>query len=216
MMNRSKKFNILTATGVTLQAVVLAAVFMLAAAGPALAHKFIATGWVEGDAMALEAAFGNGDLAQNAKVLVFDDAGNQLLATTTDENGECSFKIHQKSALTIKLDAGMGHQATVLIPLEDVAAAFPDENAPAAASTPQPTAAADVEPAAGQIATGLSSREIQVVVEKALDKKLRPIIRKLSEKEHSGQDPRNIAAGIGYIFGLVGIGAYFNNRRKQS
>ena len=213
MMNRSKE---LKTTGFKLRAVALAAVFMLAAAGPALAHKFIATGWVEGDSVALEAAFGNGDLAQNAEVLVFDDAGNQLLASTTDENGESSFKIPQKSALTIKLNAGMGHQATVLIPLEDVAAAFPDDNAPAAASASQPTATADAEPAAGQIATGLSSQEIQVVVEKALDKKLRPIIRKLSEKEPSGQDPRNIAAGIGYIFGLVGIGAYFNNRRKKS
>ncbi|WP_319523266.1 hypothetical protein [uncultured Desulfosarcina sp.] len=216
MMNGSKEFNVLTTIGFTLGAVVLATLFMLSAAGPALAHKFIATGWVEGDAVALEAAFGNGDLAQNANVLVYDDAGNQLLATTTDENGECSFKIPKKSALTIKLDAGMGHQAKVLIPLEDVAAAFPDDNAPAAASAPQPTATADAEPDAGQIAQGLSAEEIQLVVEKALDKKLRPIIRKLSEKEPSGQDPRNIAAGIGYILGLVGIGAYFNNRRKKS
>jgi nickel transport protein len=216
MMNGSKEFNVLNATGFTLRAVALAAVFMLAAVGPALAHKFIATGWVEGDSVALEAAFGNGDLAQNAEVIVFDDTGNQLLATTTDDNGECYFTIPKKSALSIKLNAGMGHQATVLIPLEDVAAAFPDDNAPAAASAPQPAATADAEPAAGQIAQGLSSQEIQVVVEKALDKKLRPIIRKLSEKEPSGQDPRNIAAGIGYIFGLVGIGAYFNNRRKKS
>ena len=190
--------------------ILLAAIFIITAAGPVLAHKFIASGWVEGDSVAIEAAFGNGDIASNAEVTVFDDSGSQLLTTATDENGECSFKIPKKCALTVKLNAGMGHQATILVPLEDVVAAFPDDGTPAAAPASQQTATT-AAPAAD-----VSAEEIQAVVEKALDKKLRPIIRKLSEKEHAGQDPRNIAAGIGYIFGLVGVAAYVSSRRKKS
>ncbi len=215
-MNNGKVFNSSKTIGCFAWTIFMAAFFTLTAATPALAHKFIASAWVEGDSVAIEAAFGNGDIASDAEVVVFDDAGSQLLTTTTDESGECSFKIPKKCALTIKLNAGMGHQAKILIPLEDVAAAFPDDDAPAAASASQQTAAAEAPTADGQVAAGLSAQEIQAVVEKALDKKLRPIIRKLSEKEHSGQDPRNIAAGIGYIFGLVGVAAYVNSRRKRT
>jgi nickel transport protein len=215
MMNRSKDTNKFKAIAFTLRAIVLAVVFMFTAFGPALAHKFIATGWVEGDSVALEAAFGNGDLAQNAEVLVFDEAGTQLLAATTDENGECSFKIPQKSALSIKLNAGMGHQATVLIPLEDVAAALPDDDAPTAAAASQ-TPTNGTAPATAQALSGLSTQEIQAIMEKSLDKKLRPIVRKLSATENTGTAAKDIAGGIGYIFGLVGVGTYFNYRRKKA
>lgn len=189
--------------------------FMLAAAGPALAHMFLASGWVEGDTVVLETGFGNGDRAHNAKVLVFDDTGNQLLSTTTDDEGTCSFKIPKKSALTIKVNAGMGHQAEVVIPIEEVAAAFSGGDAPAAAAALPPTETASATPTDAQRVSGLSAQDIQAIVEKSLDNKLGPIVRKLSVKEHTGPNVKDIAGGIGYIFGLVGIGTYFNYRRKK-
>ncbi|BBO89663.1 hypothetical protein DSCOOX_28430 [Desulfosarcina ovata subsp. ovata] len=64
--------------------------------------------------------------------------------------------------------------------------------------------------------SGLSAQEIQAIVEKSLDNKLRRIIRKLSVKENTGSNVKDIAGGIGYIFVLVGIGTYFNYRRKKA
>ena len=190
--------------------------FMLAAAGPALAHKFLASGWVEEDSIFIESAFGNGDLPHNAEVLVFDEAGKQLLSTTTDDEGTCSFKIPQKSALTVKINAGMGHQADVLIPLEEVAAAFSGEDAPAAAAALPSTQTTKSATADAQMVSGLSAQQIQAIVEKSLDKKLHPIVRKLSVKENTGPTVKDIIGGVGYIFGLVGIGTYFNYRRKKA
>lgn len=190
--------------------------FLLAAAGPALAHMFLASGWVEGDTVVLETGFGNGDRAHNAKVLVFDDAGNEILSTTTDDEGTCSFKVPKKSALTIKVNAGMGHQAEVIIPLEEVAAGLSAEQTPAAEAAFAPTDTDSATQSDVQGISSLSAQEIQTIVEKSLDKKLRPIVRKLSVKENTGPNVKDMIGGIGYIFGLVGIGAYFNYRHKKA
>ncbi|BBO89650.1 hypothetical protein [Desulfosarcina ovata] len=214
-MKRNKKKVLHQANRCLIRTVLPTIIFILAATGPALAHKFLASGWVEGDTVVLEAAFGNGDIPHNAEVLVLDDAGTLLLSTTTDDEGICSFTIPQKSALHIKVKAGMGHQAKILIPLEEVAAAFPAKDTPAASAALPSTEADRTAPADSQMVSGLSAQGIQAIVEKSLDNKLRPIIRKLSVKENTGPNVKDIAGGIGYIFGLVGIGTYFNYRRRK-
>jgi nickel transport protein len=185
-------------------------------AGSARAHKFFASAWVEGDEVYLEAAFGDGSLAHNAEVLVFDDKQNQLLAATTNENGEFSFKIPQQTALTIRVKAGMGHQDEVVIPLEEIQAAFAG-GFPTAAAPPS-TAAGDAgQPAAAPAGvSGITAAELQQIIDASLDKKLRPIVRKLATEDEGGPAFKDIAGGIGYIFGLVGVGAYFNYRRKRA
>lgn len=182
--------------------------------GPARAHKFFTSAWVEGDQIYLEAAFGDGSMAHNAEVIVFDDKDNRLMTAATDEQGELSFKIPRKTALTIRVKAGMGHQDEVVIPLEEVAAAFTDV-APAADA---PASAADggtAQPAAAvQGVSGITAAELQRIVDKSLEKNLRPIVRKLATSDGGGADVQDIAGGIGYILGLVGLGTYFNYRRK--
>jgi nickel transport protein len=57
--------------------------------------------------------------------------------------------------------------------------------------------------------------EVQRIVEKAVEKQLRPVLRLLAEaRQEEGPDMNDIFGGIGYIIGLVGIGAYFNARSK--
>jgi len=67
----------------------------------------------------------------------------------------------------------------------------------------------------GPIAVGLSKEEVQKIVEDSLDKKLRPIVRMMTESKNTKPSLTEIIGGIGYIFGLMGIALYFKNRGKK-
>ena len=58
--------------------------------------------------------------------------------------------------------------------------------------------------------------EIRQVVEKSLDQKLKPVLNILVESQQSGPTLRDILGGIGYILGLMGLGAYIHFRRKTA
>ena len=64
----------------------------------------------------------------------------------------------------------------------------------------------------------ISPIDIQDAVEKALDKKLKPILSRLAEDRQRASETKfnDIIGGIGYILGLVGVGAYFNYRKKKT
>jgi nickel transport protein len=62
----------------------------------------------------------------------------------------------------------------------------------------------------------VSPGEIQIAVEKALEKKTKPIMKILAESCDQGPSVTDILGGIGYILGLVGIGTYFHYRRRSA
>jgi nickel transport protein len=189
---------------------VIACCLALIPAGSVWAHKFLVTAWVEGNRVYVESAFGDGSLPDGAEVVVYDDTGQRLLNGRTDAGGGFSFTIPRKTALTVVVNAGMGHQAEEVIPVEDL----PGE--PVSGATGQAEAVAGPEGEQAAAVVGLTAAELQTVIEEALDNKLRPIVRKLAAKEEPGSPPlHDILGGIGYIVGLVGAGAYFHYRRKQ-
>jgi len=67
-----------------------------------------------------------------------------------------------------------------------------------------------------ELSPGLNSNEIEQAVEKALDKKLKPVIKMLRESTNHGPTISEILGGIGYILGLMGVGAYFHYRRRKN
>ncbi len=213
------KLNTLLPLTKIFHTITLGVLFTLFSIGQASAHKFFVTAWVEGDRVYLEAAFGDGSLAHNAEVIVSDEAGTVLLESNTNDQGEFSYKIEQKKPLKIKVKAGMGHQAEALIPLEEIELAFADEAGPEPVNNESVASQATATQSTPAVAAvpGLSRQEIQQIVEGALDKKLRPLIRKLATSENAEKPKlKDILGGIGYIFGLVGVGTYFHCRRKQS
>lgn len=184
----------------------------------AFAHKFIMSTWVEDDSVFIEAGFSDGSSAKQAEIVVFDNAsGEKLLDGKTNNTGEFSFKIPKNTELKIKGNAGMGHQGEEIIPQEDVADAFPDAGSPVAQENAEQAASdstAESAPTSGDV-SGVSKEEIGKIVEKAVDKKLRPLIRQLATMENREKPSiKDILGGVGYIIGLMGMGAYFNYRRK--
>ena len=56
-------------------------------------------------------------------------------------------------------------------------------------------------------------QDLEKIVEKVLDQKLKLINRMLAEIQQPAPSFRDIFGGIGYILGLVGVAASFRNRR---
>ncbi len=181
----------------------LTAIILIGSHVPALAHKVMIFAWVEEDTVFTESKFSGGKKAINAPVVIFDKDGKKLLEGKTDNKGEFSFKIPKVSDLRIVLNAAMGHKAEWTVTESEIREA--------GAIVEKKKAA---EPS-GPIAVGLSKKEVQKIVEDSLDKKLRPIVRMITESKNKGPSLTEIIGGIGYIFGLMGIALYFINRGKK-
>jgi nickel transport protein len=159
--------------------------------------------WVEGDTIFTESKFSGGKKAIHAPVVIFDKDGKKLLEGKTDNKGEFSFKIPKLTDLKIVLNAGMGHKAEWTVPESEIREAGAILEKKSAVET------------SGPIAVGLSKEEVRKIVEDSLDKKLRPILRMISESRNTKPSLTEIIGGIGYIFGLMGIALYFKNRGKK-
>ena len=181
----------------------LTAIILIWSHGPALAHKVTIFAWVEGDTVFTESKFSGGKKAVNAPVEIYDKDGKKLLEGKTDNKGEFSFKIPKITDLRVVLIAAMGHKAEWMISEKEIREANPVVKNTSAA-----------EPS-GTISVGLSKEEIQKVVEDSLDKKLRPIVRMMTESKNAKPSITEIIGGIGYIFGLFGVVLFFKNRTKK-
>ena len=180
--------------------------------GSASAHKVMIFAWVEGGTVYTESKFSGGKRVKKGDVMVYDLKGNRLLKGKTSEQGEFSFKIPEKTAMKIVLLAGMGHRAEWTVPLEEIQGIASETSELA---TNQSTIAKKPDKQTQSVSvTNLSPDDIQLAFEKALDKKLNPVMKKLAETQEHGPTVKDILGGIGYILGLVGVASYFHYRRK--
>ena len=189
-------------------AVVLGVSFFLP--GDAGAHRVNLFAWVEGDTVLVECKYPDGREVYEGVIRVLDSAGKELLNGKTNTKGEFSFKAPKQDDLTIVLEAGMGHRADWPLSKQDLAPA--GESAVPSAPAPKTEAPS---PAAKESAPGAASplpAGIDQAIEKALDKKLAPVMRMLAEMREQKVRLTDVLGGIGYIIGLVGVAAYFKRK----
>ena len=188
-------------------------IVIIGISSPAIAHKTTIFAWVEGDKVYTESKFIGGRKAKQATVEVYDAEGNKLLEGKTDAKGEFSFKLPKKAELKVVLLAGTGHRGEWIIPLEEIEGGETMPDRP-----PQPEMPRIEKESSRNELPSISSADIQEAVEKALDKKLKPILSRFAEYRQKETETKitDIIGGIGYILGLVGIGAYFNYRKKKT
>jgi nickel transport protein len=179
----------------------------------ALAHRVNIFAWVEGDTVFVECKFPDGTKVNEGLIRVLDSAGRELLSGKTNEKGEFSFKVPKPDDLNIVLEAGMGHRADWPLAKQELtpAGSVPDATAPSQpASKPQAQAASAENGSPG--ASPPHSADINQAIEKALDKKLAPVMKMLAEMHEQKVRVTDILGGIGYIIGLVGVAAYFKRK----
>ena len=178
---------------------------------PALAHNVYIFAWIEGDTIFTESKFKGGKRVKNGKIGVFDAQGKLLLNGQTNDQGEFAFKIPAKTEMKIVLQAGMGHRGEWTIAAEEF-----ETSSAETVQTPPPIESGPVNPSApSQLPAGLTRKDLRIAVENALDKKLKPLFRMVAESRKQKTTLKDVLGGLGYIFGLMGVGAYYHFRRKN-
>jgi nickel transport protein len=191
-------------------------------ASAALAHKVTVFAWLEGDTVHTESKFSGGRRAKGATIEVYDAEEKLLLTGKTDDQGLFSFKIPKPSALKIVLLAGMGHRNQWQIQEAAVRQALagtqssPALPAPVSEVQAPQQAAAPQGPPSDPPPSTLSAAQVERIVNQSLDRKLAPLLSAMAEMRDPGPSVTDVLGGIGYILGLVGLGAYLNARRRRS
>lgn len=173
----------------------------------AYAHRVYVYAWVDGDTVYTESYFGSKKKAQGGLIEVFDPSGKKLLEGRTNEEGEFNFKVPKKTDLRIVVEAGMGHRGEYILKAEEFAG-IP-------VSKPDPVEK-DPKKIEDPLKLTSDAQEIRSIIEQALDERLRPILRELAQsRKEKEPGSSEIIAGIGFIFGLMGLIMYFRSRRKK-
>jgi len=171
------------------------------------AHKVYLFAWVEDDTVFTESYFGSKNRVKGGLIKVFDPSGKKLLEGKTNQKGEFSFKIPKKVDLLIVLEATMGHGAEYILKTGELPEAASGSDLAIGKEESQSPL-----PSSGHV----DVEQIRVVVEKALDARLRPIVRTLAIiQEERGPGLTEILGGLGYILGIMGLILYFKSREKD-
>ncbi len=155
------------------------------------AHRVNVFAYKEGELIRVEGYFSDGTPARDSKIEVYNQGGEKIAEGRTDEKGEFSFPVPEgKNNLRIILMAGMGHRGETSLSVEG-----------------------DLSPDRSQESLPVNE-DIEKIVEKSVEKALKPLIR-MMEEENRRMRLRDIIGGIGYILGITGIAFYLLSRRRN-
>jgi len=202
--------------------IVITSILFWWTAGTAFAHKVNIFAWVEGDTVYTESKFAGGKKVMNAPIEVYGKGGIKILEGKTNEAGEFSFPVLQRTGMKVVLIAGMGHQSEWELSASELQGDSPEPIHPEEAKeiVPEEETQASAPEEAEKVSASpcLNQEEIRNVVEKVMDQKLKPVIRDLRKSLNPDQEPDfgDIMGGLGYIMGLVGIAAYVHSRNKKN
>ena len=171
------------------------------------AHKVNVFAWVEGDTVFVEGYFPGGKKSQDSLVEVFNPAGTKLLEGRTNKKGEFSFKIPERTDLTIVLTASMGHK-------NDFTLSASDLGGPGLLPSSEP-AKKHVHSVGESVPLSNDIHQLETIIDEALDRKLAPVLKLIRDTRKEGPTISEIVGGIGYIFGIFGIFMYFKSRNRK-
>jgi nickel transport protein len=190
----------------------------------AYAHKVNIYAYAENGLVHSESYFVDGTKCKNSLIEVFDEKNkSKLLEGKTDEEGKFSFKIPKATSLKLVLHASMGHQAEYTLSEDEVREAMGAKQPSKSPSVKVPSKSEGIaimktqkkETAEVSELKNISESEIEAIVERVVDRKLKPMERMLVKLQESSGKPgtTEIVGGIGYIIGILGIIAYFKAKR---
>ena len=177
---------------------------------------------VQGQTIRGEVYFRGRVPAQDAKVEMFDPAGEKLGQTTTDEQGKFSWEVRFRCDHRLVANAGSGHGAEYTVEAAELPDDLPPRGGlPNAAKPPDPPPAATpasptppgAPPGAPPAATADHAR-LQAMIESAVGKQIDPLRKEISRYQEKIRFA-DVVGGIGYILGVTGLVFYFLGVRKK-
>jgi nickel transport protein len=186
----------------------------------AFSHGVSVFAWAEDDTIRGESTFSGGRQVKKAEIVVVDaTSGKTFLTTVTDEQGQFSFPIPgearaQKSDLRIILQAGEAHRNEWIVEASEYLPEQSEKQIVVMKNredvTGKPTGNSQFTPQDADQETF-----IRQLVKETVAHELGPIKQRILRQENQGPTLRDILGGIGVIFGIAGIVAYYKARRKR-
>jgi len=187
---------------------------LMALPGLCLAHKVMLNAWIEDGELYAEVAFGDGSPASDAEVSVLDpDSGDVLFSAMTNDKGIVEavlpLEVFAKGGnLLVVGNAGAGHRAERLLAAEEI-------SAPSGVSK---KVESGTDAAVARSASGSDTVEVSMLeplVQEAVRREIKPLVREIRSLKQEGPRLQDIIGGIGYIFGLAGVGMLIKGRQDR-
>lgn len=174
-------------------------------------HNVVGMVYVIADNIEGEVGFSNGVMAEaGLPVTIVNDAGEEIASTVTVEGGTFSFAPTTYQNHTVIVDMGSGHKKEFVLDKSELPETL-KSNIDEVASNSMTT----TNQSQSSLSTGLSSAELSKAIELAVAKQVKPLNQSINElKNKSGW--RDVIGGIGYIFGLCGVGIWLTSRKKKN
>lgn len=179
-------------------------------ANTAFAHNIVGGVYAIGSLIEGEVGFSDGEMGTPGSPILITDAGGNLIANiVVEEEGLFSFEASQRIDHYFTIDLGSGHILKTHLPADEL----PDnlagaDGAPALASS---IANNSSQTASSPLST-TDATALQALIERSVSKQIKPLRKELQAyKEKAGL--QDILGGIGYIFGLCGIGIWIRQKK---
>ena len=177
----------------------------------ALAHRIHVFAWEEGDTVHTQSSANRGKPVTNGEIRVYNATGDMLITGNTDGKGKFSFPRPASGMLRIELLAGPGHKGTWILEAPGDGKEEAGHSHPAVEKIPPVETSHKTTGAAG-----LSAAEVREIVDEAVGRLVSPLTEQVAALNAPQAGFRDVFGGLGYILGLMGVGAYVHYRRKAA
>ena len=169
------------------------------------AHNVVAGAYADGAGIEGEIGLSNGDMALPGTLVEVYVDGEKIGETHTNADGLFQWQATVRADHRFYANLGAGHIADMVLPGEDLIASLPALTGESAIATAQ---------ASTTTRSSLNDSELSQLVSSAVARQIKPLRREIiSLKEKAGL--RDALGGIGYIFGLCGVGCWLAAQQKQ-
>ena len=165
------------------------------------AHKLNVFVYSEADTVFVDGYFADGTKAKNSEVTVYNMNHDVVVEGTTNDEGEFNFPAQGTEPLRVVLNAGMGHMTEYTINESEFESSTSTNKTTVNNATTTPSS--------------VNNEEIQAIVEKAVNKAVKPLAREISELKNQ-TSLADIIGGFGIIVGVLGGFAYFAARKEKA
>jgi len=173
------------------------------------AHKIIGGVYTDGALIEGEVGFSSGVMAQAGTLVeVFAPSGDKLGETRIEDGGLFGFTATRRVDHRFRANLGAGHVMDITLPADELPAEWAGGDVAAAGSPP----AAAVVRHAPEANQAPSDKQLEQLVRKAVAEQVKPLRRELAEYKAQAKW-HDVLGGIGYIFGLFGVGAWLRARQ---
>ena len=184
------------------------------------AHKILVFAYETNGFVVAEAKFSSGRPAQKVEITVLSETEETLHTGLTDKMGVYQFStrhLGEKNSgdLTIRVDDGMGHIGTWL--LEEAEYLNRGAEHQHVLDNNPVTSPPISEKEKLEVDTQLDHQTIEQIVARTVSKtvarEIAPLKQTIAEQKHKSTTLQDILGGLGYIFGLAGIAAYYKSKK---